>query len=128
MAAYKKLAELAYKLHQMTIKGKVAWQETVAAGVYQASFSNYSLQISLESSESLQGAKDIRISVFGDDGNEIESFIDEDINQWISDFGDFRSGYHMMHETYEIARRSALGTEQAIDQILLDLEDDEIPF
>ena len=128
MAAYKKLAELAYKLHQMTIKGKVAWQETVTAGVYRASFSNYSLQISLEPSENLQGPKDIRISVFGDDGNEIESFIDEDIKQWISNFDPFSTGYHMMHETYEVARRSALGTEQAIDQILADLEDDEIPF
>lgn len=129
MAAYKKFTQLAYRLHKSTMEGNISWKETVSAGVYQASFSSYSLQISVIPSAEFQSAKNVKISVFGDDGNEIESFTDMDIvPEWLSEFQDVLNRYDMMYETYEIARRTALGTEQAIDRILSELEDHEIPF
>ena len=125
MASYKKLAELVYRLHQKTTMGEINWEGTVTPGVYQASFSDYSIQISLRPSEESRGAKDVVISVFGDDGNEIESFTDPDIqSEWLEEFSHTAMPYPIMHETYEIARRLALGTEQAINQILSELEGD----
>ena len=127
MAAYEKLAKLAYKLHQMTDRGKISWQETMTAGVYQASFSDYSVQISIEQS----GREPVvRIGIFGTDGNELESFTDEELSpEWLSEFEGIAGAFGMMYGTYQTARRVALGTEKAINQILSALEyDDEIPF
>ena len=128
MAAYKKLAELAYRLHQRTVEGKIHWEVTVTDGVFQASFSDYSITISVHESEIADGARDVRIRVLADDGNEIESFTDIDIeNEWLTEFSVSTDAFDMMYETYEVARRSALGTEQAINDILSEL-DDEFPF
>ncbi|MCY4394982.1 MAG: hypothetical protein OXC10_07605 [Rhodospirillaceae bacterium] len=123
MAAYEKLAVLAYALYQRTKIGRVNWEVTVSDGVYQASFSDYSIKISLQVSQRDQSAEDVKISVIGDEGNEIESFTDEDIQvEWLPEFSEFDNCYQMMYQTYEIARRSALGTEKAIDQLLSELE------
>ena len=125
MAAYQKLANLAYRLHLKTVNGSIDWKETVTVGVYQASFANYSIQIFVKPSELHEG-EDVKISVIGEEGNEIESFLDVDIQfQWLQDLGGTDPPYAMMHETYEIARRSALGTEEAINKILSELEDDD---
>ena len=73
--------------------------------------------------------EDVKISVIGEEGNEIESFLDVDIQtSWLRDLGSPASPYEMMYETYEIARRSALGAEEAINKILSELEDDDILF
>lgn len=128
MATYQKLGDLAFRLHLKTVNGSIDWKETVTVGVYQASFTNYSIQISIQPSETNEG-EDVKISVIGGEGNEIESFLDVDIQtSWLRDLGSAASPYEMMYETYEIARRSALGTEEAINKILSELEDDDILF
>ncbi len=128
MAAYKKLAHLAYLLHQKTVKGEIDWKETVLNGEYQASFSNYSIQISLVNSQGSPEAC-VKMSVIGEGGDEIESFTDEDIElQWLSEFESNLSPYVMMHDTYGAARRLAVGAEKAINQILSELVDDVNPW
>ena len=128
MAAYQKLADLAYMLYQRTLKASIDWEEAVTPGVYQASFSDYSIQISLLGSQ-ITPDSDVKISVIDDNGNEIESFSDVDIEQgWLEKFKVDITPFKIMYETYEIARRSALGTEQAINKILSELVDDAIPF
>lgn len=128
MAAYQKLADLAYMLYQRTLKASIDWEEAVTPGVYQASFSDYSIQISLLGSQ-ITPDSDVKISVIDDNGNEIESFSDVDIEKgWLEKFNVEISPFQIMYETYEIARRSALGTEQAINKILSELDDDPLPF
>ena len=128
MAAYQKLADLAYMLYHRTRKASIDWKEAVTPGVYQASFSDYSIQISLHGSQNTSDS-DVKISVINDNGNEIESFSDFDIErEWLKKFGVEITPFKIMYETYEIARRSALGTEQAINKILSELDDDPIPF
>ncbi len=128
MAAYEKLATLAHALYQRTLKGEIDWEVTVSDGVYQASFSNYSIKILLEKSKSVPDVEDVRISVFDQNGAEIESFTDVDIaDEWKKRFSHVSDSFDGMQGTYEIARRSALGTEKAIDQILSELEG-ELPF
>ena len=128
MAAYQKLADLAYMLYQKTLKGSIDWKEAVEPDVYQASFSDYSIQISLVGSQNTSDS-DVNISVINDNGNEIESFSDVDLEQgWLEKYNVESTPFKIMYETYEIARRSALGTEQAINKILSELKDDPIPF
>ena len=125
MAAYEKLAELAYRLYKKTIKGEIEWEVTVSPGVYQASFSDYSIKISLVQGEHLEAPEDVKINVIGDDGSIIESFTDVDIQaSWLRAYGDAPGKYQMMYATYETARRTALGAEQAISHILAELSED----
>ena len=126
--AYKKLATLTFGLYRETAKGRVSWEETTSTGVYQASFSNYSVTISLEDSQ--EGAEhDVRISIFNDEANVIESFSDIDLDvEWFREIDANDTPYKIMHGLYETARRIALGSEQAINDILSELDDDGIPF
>lgn len=122
--AYQKLAVLAHRLHQRTIEGRLEWEVTATSEVYQTSFANYSINISkLESRSEIK--PDIEISVFDDEGVELESFLDEDLSD--SMFEEFAepdtNAYQIMSETYDVARRTALGSEKAINEILSNLDD-----
>lgn len=122
--AYEKLGILAVKLRDRTVAGDVNWEETAKTGVYQATFSDNTIQISLSLSE-VPDEVDVTVVVLNDVGNEIESFTDSDIGPLIED----ETAYKVMRETYDTARRMALGTEQVINSIIEALdESDKIPF
>ena len=44
--AYKKIADLVVKLYDKTVQGEIPWEATDKEGVFQKSFSNYSVRIS----------------------------------------------------------------------------------
>lgn len=126
--AYRKLASLACRLYQRTYDGEVDWEETASTGVYQASFADYSIIISLQPPQS-GGDSDVKISIIDDVGNEVESFLDVDLeSEWLIDLGIIETPFKIMKDTYDTARRAALGSEKAIDEILAVLENDGIPF
>lgn len=132
--AHDKLAILVRKLHQRTIEGRLEWEVTATSGVYQTSFANYSINISKQQSQERyapEDAEDVRLSILNDEGAELESFLDVDLpdSEFEDSVGQSARAYRIMSETYDSARRYALGSEQAIDEILLDLEDagDELP-
>ena len=124
--AYKKLAVLAHRLHQRTLEGKVDWELTANTDVYQASFASYAIRISTQPSRESPGAVDVEISVVDDEGLVVESFLDVDLPREMFEevAGTERHPYQDMKETYDTARRLALGSEKAINEILLDLDDD----
>ena len=123
---YQKLAILACRLHQRTVEGKIDWELTTANGVYQASFVNYSIRISVQPSRATE-EDDIRIVVLDDEGFEVESFLDVDFDSasFKEIAGPDSNPYKIMRNTYDSARRTALGSEKAINEILADLDDDE---
>ena len=124
--AYKELVELAYGLYKRTNSGKINWGETVEEDVYQASLANYSVRISLEDSETT-APNDVRITIINSEGSVIESFTDVDLrDEWHGNLEIDESPYVIMLNMYEIARRTALGSEKAIRDILKELDDDEI--
>ena len=116
------------------MKGKLEWEVTATSGVYQASFANYSINISKQQSQephAPEEAEDIRISVLDDEGTELESFLDVDLpSAMFEEFAEPETNaYRIMSDTYDSARRYALGSEKAIDEIILDLGDEgDDPF
>ena len=110
--AYRKLAELVDKLLRQTLQNEVKWEETAKPGIYQAAFVNFSVHIS--KSQSSSDVTDYLISIFNEDGSEVETFDDNDLREFDSETG----YYEKMKELYETARRMALGTENAINKIL----------
>ena len=127
--AYQKLAILASKLHQRTVEGRIDWELTTIDGIYQASFANYSVRISVQPSRETED-DDVKIVVLDDQGLEMESFLDVDFDrvEFQETAGAGSSAYKIMKDTYDSARRVALGSERAINEILADLDDDGIPF
>ena len=120
--AYQKLASLAHKLYQRTIDGKIGWELTTMNGVYQASFADYSIQISQVTSRG-GGAEDIKVSIVDGEGTEIESFLDAELSEeWLFEMGVPKSSYEIMKDTYDTARRLALGSEKAVNDILSELD------
>jgi len=117
--SYKKLSTLVTNLLRSSNLGTVSWEETAKKNAYQAAFGTNVLQISSS------GEIDYKIAIFDENGVEIESFEDTDIAEYFDEDG---PAYKVMGELYDVARRRALGSEQAIDEILAILKDDEIPF
>ena len=113
--AYEKLAVLTRKLHERTIAGKIAWEVTALEWMFQSVFGGNLIQIS-------EIGNDIKIAILNAEGDQIESFTDVDIKLLFSDPG---KSFSLMTDIYSIAKRLALGTDQAIDSILLILEEEE---
>ena len=126
MMAYPKLLTLAKSLHRNTMEGKIDWEDSAKKGVYQAIFGNNTIQISAHPSE-FPGELDIAIKILDDSGNEVESFMDTDIGKMLDEGPTRKSFYDSMAETYQTAKRIALGTEKVIDTILNILDHDQ-PF
>lgn len=125
--AYKKLANFTSSLHRRTMGGTIEWEETALRGVYQASLANYSVRISLVDSQD-HGGLDANLSIINDEGSEVESFLDVDLqSEWFRELGVAGSSFEIMSSIFHTARRIALGSEKAINDILEELDDDVVP-
>jgi hypothetical protein len=114
-------------LLKKTYAGKLDWKPSVDDGSFQVSFAKYSVRISIKLKLE---EDDFAIEIIDASGTVIDAFTDfELITSKAPD--DETNWYRVMKELYEIARRTALGSEQALSSILDELEDDdpdEIPF
>jgi len=115
--SYPRMATLVSKLSLKTQAGEVRWEETGEERTYQASFPGYAVHV-------FPRGEDYILQIFNDDGNLIEEVSDRDLTSYMG------NAYIQMKELYELARRNAMGVEQALDKILscLDGEDDDIPY
>ncbi|SRR6266404_7848748 len=113
--AYEKYQRLVQKLLERTDKNELQWKETASPETFQVSFSNYSLTLSEQTSGS--GPSDFVVTIINSAGDLVDSFSDV-----LLDEGHGATYYRSMGELHQKARRQALGVDQAIDEILDDLE------
>lgn len=111
MEKQQKLVDILLK---RTRAGSMDWKDTPKEGVYQVSFANSSVQIKQggDFSDEL-----FIISLLNRDGEVVDTFNDEDIDP--SRGGPY---YKAMREICTTARRTALGAEKVLDEILGELE------
>jgi hypothetical protein len=114
-----KVIALIRKLHDLTIKGKLDWEETGASGVYSLSFPDSSIHI-FESNSDI--GPDIVIQIFNSEASIITEVNDEEISDSID------NSFTYMNQIYQNARSHALKIDTTIDDILGNLEKDEPPF
>ena len=120
--AHPKLIKLVQRLEKQTTSGNLDWEEDpFNDGSYTVNFSDYSVAISKEIRR--KGFEDsvtlYRIRLLNEKGNEVESFTDEDIDEFGTD------NFILMQSIFETARRRATGAEAAIDAVLSELGDDD---
>lgn len=119
---YSKFYQFIDRLHEMTLRNKVQWEDTSLEDTYQANFPKYSVRIKRKAQP--RDEDDFKISIFNEDGEAVEEFWDAELSR------SAQSNYFtILRDIFETARRQALGTEEALDELLSALEDDDdLPF
>jgi len=108
-----RIVKLIERLHQRTMDGKITWEQTNIEGVFQIAFPEYSLKIS-KSESSHDYSISIFLQIYNKDGILIEGVHDGQLMPMIP--------FSTMEELYYNARRTAMGVDKAIDDILSELD------
>lgn len=122
--------QLVDQLHTRTKEGEVAWEGVDFSGQFQAVFPRFTLR--LKQVEPATASANYLVTIHDEEGEVLEEFSDTDL----SDDRDEQKYYRQqLKETFEIARRTAMGVEEALDHILEELEksdeftgEDDLPF
>jgi hypothetical protein len=115
-------------LLRRTKKGEIDWQEGAGSDTYQVSFKDNSLQLSVGPTK-LQGAEGVAytVSVLNSEGEVADRFTDEDLDK--DEFGRIgNQWFDRLQELHGLARRWARGADKVLDEILMEVDDDDIPF
>lgn len=107
-----KYQALITKLLKNTRAKKIDWQPTDSGGVFQASFPGYSVRLDMK-------RDDYFLSLYNEWGEFVDSMSDAQLHH------DYQGAYDAMKELYELARRDAMGVDEALDTILGQLTDDD---
>lgn len=114
-----RMIQLIERLHDRTAAEGLPWQETEVDGVYQITFPTFSVSLSKRRSVHPEAEKDYWLSIYNSSGKLIDEVSDE---EFPADYIlDGKPPYLYMEELYEMARRTALGVEGVISQILAQL-------
>ncbi|WP_330206609.1 hypothetical protein [Pseudomonas sp. AM14(2022)] len=109
--SYPKIAKLIETLLSQTESGALPWAQTEKSDMFQASFPRYSIRIYPQRSHnSLE--PDYVLQILNDLGDIVEEVSDPDLQSVLE------TPFLVMRNLYEGARRSAMGVENALDEIL----------
>lgn len=110
--SHEKIAQMIVVLKDRTDAGVISWTETEESGVFQTSFSNYSVRIFRDVNPFEQAETDFVLQIINDLGDVVEQVRDTDLTPW------FQKPFVFMRDLYESARRRAMGVDDAIDEIM----------
>jgi hypothetical protein len=112
--SYPKIARLVSALLTQTESGSLTWAQTEKSDMFQASFPRYSVRIYTHQSNPIE--LDYVLQILNDFGDIVEEVSDPDLKDVLA------SPYVIMRDLHDAARRSAMGVESALDEILDYLE------
>ena len=107
-----KLANLIEKLHMKTNNNEINWSETGTGNVFEVSFTNYSIRIFKEYTFESEVSYTMRLT---DSQGETIDEIDSNSSPIFET---------EMRDLFANARRKAMGADQAIDDILAEIDND----
>jgi len=109
--SYPKIARLVETLLLQTEAGTLQWAQTERSEIFQASFPRYSIRVYPDNNRSaLQ--PDYFLQILNEVGEIVEEVSDPDLRDVME------LAFTKMQNLYEGARRSAMGVESALDEIL----------
>jgi ketosteroid isomerase-like protein len=120
-----KIERLIRQLLAKSNEGKVKWERTVDTGEFQAAFPGYSVRVHSRPSQ-YSDALDYFLELRDDEGELMEVISDSDLSAEMRNATP--NAYAIMKDLFEVARRTAMGVESALDTILSELEDENTPF
>lgn len=117
-----KLIALINRIITKTSYGELDWESTNNPKSFSVSLSNYSISISAIKSFDYDD-DDYRITIYNEEGDVIEEATDIELKNQMPD------ALIRFKTLFDEARRKAMGVDEALDDILKELEDDEdAPF
>jgi hypothetical protein len=123
MDKQRKLVELLFK---RTTDGMLEWSEALPKDTFQVSMSDKSIRIRATESLTHEDANDYEISLLNSEGKVVDTFTDNELAAEQSEPSAKGRTYRLFRELYDMARRTALGSEKILNEILSEL--DEEPF
>ena len=118
-----KQARLVRHLFRKTNEDDLEWQ-TSAAGTFVVSFRNNGVQ--LRRGDTGAQSPIFFVDLINDQGEVVETFDDEDLDR-AATAGTGGEYFQLLGNLFELARRSAMGSDKVLNDLLKEL-DDEIPF
>lgn len=118
-----KRLRLIRSLHDRTSEGRIAWEPTNREREFQASFPDYTISIGMRPNRNRE-EEDYGLKLYNADFDLIEEIWDEDVQAEENLYP-----FVLLRDTYQTARRTAMGVEKALDRLLVELDDpDLLPF
>jgi hypothetical protein len=114
-----RIARLVSRLHRNTKNNKISWSVTADDEIFEAAFPRYALRIHAGEG---RFSNMYFINILNEHGVSVENFSDADLTDRFFGTAPEQGWDGLMREIYEMARRQALGADQAIDDILVELE------
>jgi hypothetical protein len=108
--SYPKIAKLIDVLLTQTEQGTLKWAQTETSDMFQASFPRYSVRLYVQQSNPIE--VDYVLQILNDIGEIVEEVSDPDLKDVM------QGPYATMRRLHDAARRSAMGVESALDEIL----------
>jgi hypothetical protein len=115
-------------LLRRTTQGKLDWREAIKSDAFQVAFTDKVVRIREVPPREPDDVPDYLIQLVNSDGRVVDEF-----NQvMLGNAGNAGIGFwwEKMHDLYDMARRTALGSEKILNEVLSELRgnDDEVPF
>lgn len=111
--SYQKIANLILAVKEKTEEGAVPW--VAADEGFQASFPKYAIKIN-QDYDFERDEVDLIFQIINESGDLVESVKDPDLSPF------FENPFTIMSDIYGMARRHAMGVDDAIDEILHNLK------
>ena len=123
MTVEQKLWKLIKRLHEKTKDASLTWEPLPSKNTFLAVFPSYAVSIAEVPGE--EDAPDYAITLLNEAGKPLERVTDVQLRETVSEEGQPEtSAFRIMEELYNMARRSALGVDQALDKLLSSLDED----
>ncbi|TFV37155.1 hypothetical protein E4K66_20885 [Bradyrhizobium frederickii] len=124
--ALSKPKRLIKALFEKTQQGAIDWQESLAPDAFQVSFKDHTVQIARHDGPT-EGSPVLVLSVLNEEGVMVDRFNDEELDHE-DGTGQRLTWFKTMNELHNLALRHARGADKALNAILEELEDDDLPF
>lgn len=108
--SYPKIAKLIDVLVTQTENGSLQWAQTEASDMFQASFPRYSVRLYTQQAGPID--VDYVLQILNELGEIVEEVSDPALKEVME------NPYKVMRRLHDAARRSAMGVESALDEIL----------
>lgn len=123
---YIKQAKLMERLFQLTQSKRLDWQVDPFDDEVSCLFSTH--KIVINDRRDSDGSPYVHVSIKNLSGSDVDSFTDNDLSEATPAIPGVDSYWKLMNELLRMARRQSKGADEAIDNILGELDDKEVPF
>ena len=119
-------AALITKIFELTLARRLEWDVEPFSSEVACLFSKY--KVALLTSEDAEGTPYVVARIYNNKDEMIDSFTDNDLNSLAPPKAIATSYWKLMTRLENMARRTAMGADEAVKSIMQELEDKDNPF